>query len=62
MFTAMDEGIGNVTDALRRKGMWDNTLVVAFSDNGGLTRQGASNHPLRGMKVCTVCPQLFALN
>ena len=31
----MDEVIGNVTSLLRKKGMWDNTLVVASSDNGG---------------------------
>ena len=34
MLTAMDEGIGNITAALKARGMWDNTLVVFTSDNG----------------------------
>jgi arylsulfatase len=30
----MDQGIGKVLDALRRKGIYDNTIVMFLSDNG----------------------------
>jgi arylsulfatase A-like enzyme len=35
MITAMDEQIGNVVQALERRGMRENTLIVFQSDNGG---------------------------
>lgn len=35
MLAAMDEGIGQILDALDRKGLRENTLVVFSSDNGG---------------------------
>ena len=53
MTVLADEVLGNVTDALRAKGMWDNTLVVVSSDNGGPTgtdANSANNYPLRGGK------------
>ena len=54
MLTAADEGIGNVTDALRRTGLWEDTLLVFTTDNGGPTItgcvQGSSNFPKRGGK------------
>lgn len=46
---AMDDGIGRVVEALRRNGVWNNTLVFFLSDNGGRT-DGADNRPLRGHK------------
>mmetsp|Transcript_13788 Transcript_13788/g.50210 ORF Transcript_13788/g.50210 Transcript_13788/m.50210 type:complete len:561 (+) Transcript_13788:81-1763(+) len=55
LVTFMDEMIGNVTNALRDKGMWANTLVVFSSDNGGPIYYngtgGANNFPLRGGKA-----------
>ena len=57
MLTAADEGIANVTQALKDNGLWDNTLVIFTTDNGGPTEtcaiQGSSNFPRRGGK-CTV--------
>lgn len=57
MLSAADESIGNVTKALQDAGMWENTLVVFTTDNGGPTAvcaaQGSSNYPKRGGK-CTV--------
>ena len=47
----IDEGIGNVTAALKAKGMWDNTLMVVVADNGGPSfsdQAAATNYPLRG--------------
>lgn len=31
-------------------GEWDNTVVIFFSDNGGLPAHGSVNHPFRGSK------------
>lgn len=57
MLTAADEGIGNLTSALKEAGLWENTLVVVTTDNGGPTTvgctQGSSNYPKRGGK-CSV--------
>ena len=51
MITHVDHALGNIVQALRdHHNMWDNTVLLAFSDNGGQTVQGASNFPLRGTK------------
>jgi arylsulfatase A-like enzyme len=50
MVDCMDVAIGDVVKALEAKGMYRNTLVMFFSDNGGRIREGASNGPLRGGK------------
>jgi arylsulfatase A-like enzyme len=49
MIHHMDEGIGQVMDALRRQGLADNTLVVFTSDNGG--ERFSDNWPLVGGKM-----------
>lgn len=55
MARALDEGMGNVTDAIRAAGLWDATLLVFSADNGGWLlpkgAAGSSNFPLRGGKV-----------
>jgi arylsulfatase A-like enzyme len=57
MIRALDELVGNVTDALAAAGMADNTLIVFVADNGGPTVDdgggdaiGSTNWPLRGGK------------
>ncbi|MDE2373881.1 MAG: sulfatase-like hydrolase/transferase, partial [Hyphomicrobiales bacterium] len=35
MITAMDEQIGNVVQALQRRGLRENTIIIFHSDNGG---------------------------
>lgn len=53
MAHCMDQGIGNITAALRSKGIFDKTLIVFSADNGGREDGifGGNNYPLRGMKV-----------
>lgn len=56
MVESMDESVGRVLDTLDRHGLTEKTLVVFFSDNGGLsTPEGkhtpaTSNAPLRAGK------------
>ncbi|MCM2370224.1 sulfatase family protein [Aporhodopirellula aestuarii] len=49
MVAAMDEGIGRVVSELKKQGLYDNTLIIFFSDNGGRAEH-ATNYPFRGHK------------
>ena len=49
MITELDAGVGAVIDALRAAGMYEDTLVVLVSDNGG-PLEHSTNAPLRGGK------------
>ncbi|MFP4620987.1 MAG: sulfatase [Bacteroidales bacterium] len=46
----LDAGVGRVMTALREEGLYENTLIIFTSDNGGSLPHGASNGPLRGGK------------
>ena len=46
----LDFGIGQVIDALKQTGQYENTLIIFSSDNGGLLSVGANNGPIRGGK------------
>lgn len=54
MLACLDEAVGNVTSALREKGILDDTLIVFSTDNGGSINYGqgigSENYPLRGGK------------
>lgn len=46
----LDNTVGTVIDTLKDTGMWENTLLVFASDNGGCAKSGSYNNPLRGGK------------
>lgn len=48
MLSSTDAALGGVVSALKRKGMWANTVIAYSADNGGTNR--GSNWPLRGSK------------
>jgi arylsulfatase I/J len=53
MVKLLDDVIGSIMDRLKHHGMWDNTLVVMTSDNGGPVNpleSASTNFPLRGCK------------
>lgn len=57
MVYSMDESLGRLTAALEERGELDNTIIIFFSDNGGLSNNGTnprnlatSNQPLRAGK------------
>ena len=45
----MDAAIGNIVNSLKEAGMYQNSLILYSSDNGG-SIENFSNHPLRGHK------------
>ncbi|SHI46458.1 Arylsulfatase A [Rubritalea squalenifaciens DSM 18772] len=53
MVEAMDEAVGKVIDNLKKSGKYEDTVIIFYSDNGGLsTSEGwpTSNLPLRAGK------------
>ncbi|MBJ21535.1 MAG: sulfatase [Deltaproteobacteria bacterium] len=51
MMSSMDQGVGEVMDALSSSGIDDETLVFFISDNGGQTnKNGSLNDPFSGKK------------
>ena len=45
----LDQGVENVTDTLKQEGMWNDTILVFQSDNGGWITNptlGGNNYPL----------------
>ena len=47
----LDYDIGRIVTKLKENNMWNNTLIVFISDNGGDRVAGACNYPFRGHKL-----------
>ncbi|XP_072047297.1 arylsulfatase B-like [Amphiura filiformis] len=50
LLESVDVGLGNLTQVLKNTRMWEDTVLVFTSDNGGRNNLFASNWPLRGEK------------
>lgn len=54
MLTKLDESTGEVVEALHKKNMLNNSIIIFTTDNGGpaagFNQNAASNFPLRGVK------------
>ena len=51
MLYHLDLGVGRVVATLKQEGLWENTLLVFLTDNGGSKAMSAVNTPLRGAKT-----------
>ena len=47
MLSAVDQSVSQVVKTLKQVGMYDNTLIVFTTDNGGSVSHAGSNYPLR---------------
>ncbi len=47
---ALDDNVGKIMACLKEHDLTNNTLVIFTNDNGGQTKTGANNFPLRGSK------------
>ena len=50
LVVGLDRAVGRILETLDQTGLADRTVVVFTNDNGGQTRTGAINSPLRGGK------------
>lgn len=50
MIKHLDTGVGEIVDTLKQHNIFDNTLLVFLTDNGGSASMSANNAPLRGFK------------
>jgi arylsulfatase A-like enzyme len=50
MLLHLDKGVGRIIETLKKNGVYENTLVIYLSDNGGSKTMFANNDPLRGFK------------
>jgi len=50
MVACLDDVLAELIASFKAKGMWENTLMVMSTDNGGPIFAGANNFPLRGGK------------
>lgn len=50
MTWALDRAVGNITNKLKKEGIYENTLIFFLSDNGGAHNNQSSNFPLKGFK------------
>lgn len=50
MLVHLDLGVGEIIKTLKKNKLYENTLVIYLSDNGGATAMHARNEPLRGNK------------
>ena len=50
MIKHLDTGVGTIVNRLKKHDIFDNTLLVFLTDNGGSSAMHANNSPLRGFK------------
>ena len=50
MLKHLDDGVGDVVAKLKKEGLFDNTLLIFLTDNGGAGVMEADNTPLNGYK------------
>lgn len=56
MSRILDDGVGNVTAALKAGGLWPSTLMLFSADNGGWAGgTGSNNYPLRECATAFIC-------
>lgn len=51
MSITLDTATKNIVDMTRKYGMYDNSIFIVASDNGGCSYSGGYNYPLRGGKT-----------
>lgn len=66
MISKLDESVGKVVEALKQKGILENTIIMFYSDNGapsaGLFANHGSNHPFRGVRSKSSIFLLFLIS
>ena len=50
MIKHLDMGVGEIVKSLKKHDIYDNTLLIFLTDNGGSNAMSANNAPLRGFK------------